>query len=612
MIRYFQNGGRQDGFVMATPQPGVAMTASDAAPEYQVTIDHSPEVDKYIQELARSKSAIKQMFPDVPIDKLTQASIAILKRESNYGKAQPSLVNNFIRQAVRKVKGLDESSKSTGLSKFKMSSLSPQEQQLLNIKDLNNPEDNARATLYNMAINYQSYYNYDKDRHNYTEDDMLNFSILAHNQGARLQGYTDGNLDPQKMEYLRSLADPNTKIKDVNSTNYKHVPLIGQQLYDWFGHEATPYIAAARTQMNSNIKPIENQSQSIEHMENYPKSEPVQKHQQGGNVEFVRGMLDGSIQATQANLRRLHEITGVDATIKNKNSKRVFGAKTKAFANSWLANMEASQPSAPDQKTSQPVNAETKPKSLFGDFQSSYTPWSTANSGQFTQDGKAYVYDPKTKSYIPTEECAQWANSSLRGYKDAKGRYLYSNDDIGGDAWTRIGAGKETRMVFNGYDGMDYDRQKYSRRASDKRNNEAAANLAKNFDSNSLDKSKTYMVNMYYAASPNKQKAWEGASSYGTTGTHTGNLYWDENKNKWIVAHNIHGKVYEDDFLKAQGPNKAYGVTAIAEAPARNYDWGDEHYILRHFTDGPRYRKLGGVIRPYKINLLISSSIVGG
>ena len=80
-------------------------------------------------------------------------------------------------------------------------------------------------------------------------------------------------------------------------------------------------------------------------------------------------------------------------------------------------------------------------------------------------------------------------------------------------------------MVFSGYTD-DYDKTVFSEEASDLRNHTAADNLKDNFKVDSLDPAKTYMVNMYYDTSPSKQQAWEEARA-GTTGTHTGNLYYD-------------------------------------------------------------------------------------
>ena len=204
---------------------------------------------------------------------------------------------------------------------------------------------------------------------------------------------------------------------------------------------------------------------------------------------------------------------------------------------------------------------------------SNYTPWTpTLRGGQRYQENG-----------INVEDCARYANEALRQYKDKKGRILYTNQEVGGDAWTRLSAGKHAKMTYSGYDGMDYDPAKYSEALSNQRNWAAADNLYKNFDSKTLDKNKTYMVNMYFNSSPNKRKAWEGATN-GTTGTHTGNLYWNPETNSWRISHNIHGVVHDDDFIQAQGSKNrfGYGVTAIAEAPMVDYtrrDWDKAHPV---------------------------------
>jgi hypothetical protein len=69
-----------------------------------------------------------------------------------------------------------------------------------------------------------------------------------------------------------------------------------------------------------------------------------------------------------------------------------------------------------------------------------------------------------------TPECAEWANNSLKNYKDSKGRTLYPNYDIGGDAWTRLSAGKHAKMVYSGYDGMDYNPNNYDYNLATQRN----------------------------------------------------------------------------------------------------------------------------------------------
>ena len=220
---------------------------------------------------------------------------------------------------------------------------------------------------------------------------------------------------------------------------------------------------------------------------------------------------------------------------------------------------------------------------LTKDFQpSNYVAWTPESTKGSVQNRRAYTYDLNSRSWIPTKECAQWANSALHRYMDKRNRTLFKYDEVGGDAWTRLGAGKNTKMIYSGYEGMEYNPNKYSgNRASDERNWAAADNLYKGFDSKKLDKNKTYIVNMYYNDSPNKERAWRNALN-GTTGTHTGNLYWNPKTNSWRVAHNIHGKIYDDDFISIQGRGHKYGVTAIAEPYMVDYirkDWNKKHPI---------------------------------
>lgn len=224
---------------------------------------------------------------------------------------------------------------------------------------------------------------------------------------------------------------------------------------------------------------------------------------------------------------------------------------------------------------------------------------------------------PVSETYIPwtptikpgqrcgVEGCAKYANDSLIRHKDAQGRTLYTPDEVGGHAWTRLSAGKNTKMVYSGYGDTPYDKNAYSPQASDKRNFDAADRLYREFDSKTLDKNKVYMVNMFYKESPSREQAWREASN-GTTGTHTGNLYYDTKTNRWRVSHNIHGTVYDDDFIAIQGSRGKWGVTAIAEPYHVDYTERDRaakkrnggYLIKKHNTGGPaqKTRIKGGYV----------------
>lgn len=236
---------------------------------------------------------------------------------------------------------------------------------------------------------------------------------------------------------------------------------------------------------------------------------------------------------------------------------------------------------------------------------SSYTPWTpTSTEGSIVKGKKgprtAQYFNEDTQDWDFTEQCAAWANAALRQFKDSNGQAMYDGNHVTGNAWTRLNSGRGTKMIFSGYEGMTYnpnDEQWAQAKAdneawlaaeatkpksgivtdamrrvfeeSDKRNAQAADNFKNNFQADSLDRNKTYLVNMYYKGSPQRATAWFGAKN-GTTGTHTGNLYWDNKSNSWRVAHNIHGKVFDEDFNTLQGSGRNYGITAVSEIGRRN------------------------------------------
>lgn len=152
---------------------------------------------------------------------------------------------------------------------------------------------------------------------------------------------------------------------------------------------------------------------------------------------------------------------------------------------------------------------------------------------------------------LSTEECALFANQALR---DAG--YLAQ-----GNAWNSKGSD----IIFNGYNTLQRPEQ-YDSLAVLNYNNAASDRVYKDFDSNTLDKSRPYMVNMYYKGSPYLKTAYEEGTQ-GRTGTHTGYLVHDGNQ--WNVVHNIHGKAHVDKFTNIQGGKRKYGVTAVF-APRKN------------------------------------------
>lgn len=145
--------------------------------------------------------------------------------------------------------------------------------------------------------------------------------------------------------------------------------------------------------------------------------------------------------------------------------------------------------------------------------------------------------------------CATWSNGLLRnnGYM------------INGDAWDL----HNVDTVYSGYDTSKKPKT-YDRTALEAYNAEATDSVYRNFDSKELDKSRPYVVNMYYKGSDKQKDAYENGND--VTGTHTGVLTYENGR--WMVTHNIHGTIHQDPFISLQNKRGKWGVTAIY-APRR-------------------------------------------
>lgn len=152
-----------------------------------------------------------------------------------------------------------------------------------------------------------------------------------------------------------------------------------------------------------------------------------------------------------------------------------------------------------------------------------------------------------------TEQCAQWQNDLLRktGYS------------ISGNAWDL----KNIKPIYSGYDNTKRPKEfdpisvnNYLKNAADR--------FFKDFKSQDLDTTKVYIGNMFYKGSPHQETAFNEGKK-GIAGTHTGTIYWKnttpKSKGKWIISHNIHGKLIVQPFTEAQGSSGKWGVTAISE-----------------------------------------------
>lgn len=154
-----------------------------------------------------------------------------------------------------------------------------------------------------------------------------------------------------------------------------------------------------------------------------------------------------------------------------------------------------------------------------------------------------------------TDECATYTNTIMRNL----------GIDARGDAYQ---VGRFYTPVLNGYDGMEVD-SGASRNQIMNTHRAAADKVKEFFDESQLEKDHVYPVNMYYGTSPHMKDFYEKAikEKTDTFGTHTGLLLWDGKK--WVVTHNIHGRIYNTPVKQALGGlsnRNKFGVTAIYDA----------------------------------------------
>lgn len=184
--------------------------------------------------------------------------------------------------------------------------------------------------------------------------------------------------------------------------------------------------------------------------------------------------------------------------------------------------------------------------------------------------GGDFTNGKKRGDKVSTDQCAAWSNGTLRGLD-----YL-----ISGNAWNL----NDVDTLYNGYDRLERPAT-YSREAVQKYNQAAADSVFTGFNSATLDKSKPYVVNMFYRGSPAQEQAYN--EGRGVTGTHTGILSYKNGK--WVVTHNIHGIIHEEPFIQLQNSKGKYGVTAIFSPRKRGFINSVKHFF------GFRY---GGCIIP--------------
>ena len=188
---------------------------------------------------------MKESF-NVPIDsnELKKVIFGILATESDLGKQIPGKGKMLSLETTKFLKGVvgeksDTENVSLGIAKIKPASLTSKEKEFLNVdaeKLQNNTAAGIKTATYIFLRNYNIINDYAK-KNPYLElnqEDIKNLTILSYNQGLKKitnLGHLNKNKSMQEeVQSIRDLYD--TKTKDISSTRWKYIPILGEIFSD--------------------------------------------------------------------------------------------------------------------------------------------------------------------------------------------------------------------------------------------------------------------------------------------------------------------------------------------------------------------------------------------
>lgn len=222
------------------------------------------DFQKVLNGMEGAVDIFQQMFPNIDVEKALISTVAVQQRETDMGAGRVSdlieqpkhKITNDIRTLARKIKGESKESKSSNQMKMKFTSLLPYERKMLGIgtpEDLEDPYKAGVAALYQMCKNMDYFTRLQQTYPDLgiTDDDIESLTMLSYNQGmsklSNIGFRNDTNTAALgELDYIRSIAKEDARIKDISATNFKYLNSLGQFIYDNFGDTFQPYIASAK------------------------------------------------------------------------------------------------------------------------------------------------------------------------------------------------------------------------------------------------------------------------------------------------------------------------------------------------------------------------------
>ena len=239
------------------------------------TEENKGKLKTYMDSMAGAASQIGKIYTEADMDAVQRIAAAVLERETGYmqntessrtGKAGMRVkAENWARDMVAPVTA---ERKSSDLTKFKLSTLSPDERVWLGInkpEDLEDPANAGRASLLTLAKNYDYFVRYAKENPQLglTKQDIEDLVALSYNQGMS-NLYTVGTMKddatgeryavPGKLEAIRAAAESDEEIDDFSATKLGRVadefPALTSVMKELYRHGAggrsSSYMNAAR------------------------------------------------------------------------------------------------------------------------------------------------------------------------------------------------------------------------------------------------------------------------------------------------------------------------------------------------------------------------------
>ena len=211
-------------------------------PEHTVARQKSGQVEKlktFMDSMAGAAPDIGRIYRNADMDTVQRIAIAVLGRETDYMQNTESVRTGKegakvkLQNALRKIIGSDDpETKSSDLTKFKLSTLTQDERSWLGIKDAKDLEDPAnagRASLLVLAKNYDYFARYAQENPQLglTKQDIEDLTALSYNQGMSMLYSVGTAVDeetgeryvvPGKLEAIRQAAESDEPISDFSAT----------------------------------------------------------------------------------------------------------------------------------------------------------------------------------------------------------------------------------------------------------------------------------------------------------------------------------------------------------------------------------------------------------